>query len=175
MFFRYILKSFTNFSIPLDLNTDIICERGEVSDYAELSKKLVNFYQKGNSKVSKWFLLSSRYDTWNGATFGIPNKSDSCKNFDFDSTIVILDNYLFINKEIIPYDENRYKYPSEPLFNQFNLKALLKFYLPNSTVLLNDGVDITLKNIIVYNEVKSTIEQGLKDNIDRMKNGYILL
>lgn len=174
MFFRYILKSFTNFSIPLDLNTDIICERGEVSDYAELSKKLVNFYQKGNSKVSKWFLLSSRYNTWNGATFGIPNKSDSCKNFDFDSTIVILDNYLFINKETIPYDENRYKYPSEPQFNQFNLKALLKFYLPNSTVLLNDDVDITLKNAIVYNKVKSTIEQGLKDNIDRIKNGYIL-
>ena len=53
-------------------NSDILCERGEVADYNELCKKILQFFTKGNAKVAEWELLDNRYDSFFGATFVSP-------------------------------------------------------------------------------------------------------
>lgn len=72
MFFRYLAKKYSNFEFKTTQNSDILCERGEVLNYDELSKKIMQFFIKGNSKASEWELLDDDYNSFYGATIGIP-------------------------------------------------------------------------------------------------------
>lgn len=96
MFFRYLAKKYSNFDIKTTQNSNIICERGEVLNYDELSKKIMKFFVKGNSKVSEWELLDDDYNSFYGATLGIsvePREIDT----DFNKRITLIVDSCVLN------------------------------------------------------------------------------
>ena len=107
-------------------NSDILCERGEVLDYSELCEKILQFFQKGNAKVSEWELLDNRYDSFFGATFGIPMSGREVDK-EFNKRITIIADGLVLNYCDGSHDEYRYN-------ANLRLDAILKTVFPNAEI-----------------------------------------
>lgn len=127
MFFRYLAKKYSNFKITTTQNSDILCERGEVLNYDELSKKIMKFFVKGNAKVDEWELLDDSYDSFLGATLGIPLEHREVDT-SFDKKITIIADSLVLNY----YDNLEDGKNRSNLTNRLDL--VLKHVFPNATV-----------------------------------------
>ena len=109
-------------------NSDILCERGEVADYNELCKKILQFFPKGNAKVAEWELLDNRYDSFFGATFGIPMSVREIDN-EFNKRITIIADGLILNYCDILSDDDGYRYNAN-----LRLDLVLKTVFPNAEI-----------------------------------------
>lgn len=109
-------------------NSDILCERGEVADYNELCKKILQFFPKGNAKVAEWELLDNRYDSFFGATFGIPMSGREIDN-EFNKRITIIADGLILNYCDILSDDDGYRYNAN-----LRLDLVLKTVFPNAEI-----------------------------------------
>lgn len=127
MFFRYLAKKYSTFEVSTTQNSNILCERGEVSNYDELSKKIMKFFIKGNVKVNEWELLDDSYDSFLGATLGIPLEHREVDT-SFNKKITIIADSLVLNY----YDNLEDGKNHVNLTNRLDL--VLKHTFPNATV-----------------------------------------
>ena len=109
-------------------NSDILCERGEVADYNELCKKILQFFPKGNAKVAEWELLDNRYDSFFGATFGIPMSVRKIDD-EFNKRITIIADGLILNYCDLLGDDDGYRYNAN-----LRLDLVLKTVFPNAEI-----------------------------------------
>lgn len=127
IFVRYLIKKYSTFNVSTTQNSDILCERGEVLNYDELSKKIMKFFVKGNAKVDEWELLDDSYDSFLGATLGIPLEHREVDT-SFTKKITIIADSLVLNY----YDNLEDGKNHINLTNRLDL--VLKHVFPNATV-----------------------------------------